>query len=130
MAQFIAAITIEFETFTPDAAVFCIAADDLDDALKAAEVWHAFVMQIDQQLIMGELITAMIEYDRPLRQAQDRHLLGCAGITAAVRDKGGGRVMPEQFIQCIRGISVGHADDRPHAALPVSYTHLTLPTNR
>ena len=43
MAQLIAAITIELETFTSQAAVFRIVADDLDDTFKAAEEWHTFV---------------------------------------------------------------------------------------
>jgi hypothetical protein len=44
MTQLIAAITIELESFTSQAAVFRIVADDLDDTLEAAEEWHAFIM--------------------------------------------------------------------------------------
>ena len=94
MAQLVAAIAIELETLASHAAVFRIVADDLDDAFEAAEEWHAFIMQADQQIMMREFVAAMIQYDR--------HLLGFCRIAPAVRDEGGGGIMPEQFVQCCR----------------------------
>jgi hypothetical protein len=109
MAQFITAITIELETFTPQATVIRIVADDLYDTLKTTEEWHAFIMQTDQQIMVGESIPTLIQYDR--------HLFGFASVAPAVWNEGSGRKMPEQFVQCIVGGGIGRADDRMHSVL-------------
>ncbi len=109
MAKLIAAIAIEFEALTPYAAVFCIAVDDLDETLEAAEERHAFIMQTDQQIMVREFFATLIQYHG--------HLSGFAGIAATVRYKGSGRVMPKQFIQRISDRCVGYADDRAHTVL-------------
>jgi len=99
MAQLITAITIELETFTPQPAVFRIAGDDLDDTLKAAEEWHTFIMQTDQQIMVGESIATLIQYDG--------HLFGLASVAPAMWNEGRSGIMPEQLVQCIVGRGIG-----------------------
>jgi hypothetical protein len=66
--------------------------------------------------MMREFIAAMIQYDR--------HLFGFAGVATTVRNKGSGRVMPEQFIQRIAGGFIGQADNGAHAVVQSLVTQL------
>jgi len=74
-------------------------------------------MQIDQQLVVGKLITAMIQHHR--------HLIRVLGIVHAMRNKSGGRVMPKQFIQSFASCRIRRTDDRANTSLHGLVAQLT-----
>src|SRR3989338_11355309 len=109
MAQLIAAIAIELEAQSSRLAVFCVVADDFDDALEAAEESYAFVMQADQQIVMREFFAAIIQHNT--------HRCGLFRIAAAGGNESGGSVMPQQLIQGFAGRPIGRAEYHAYSIL-------------
>ena len=77
--DFVAAVTVKTETLASGVAVIIVGTDDFHEALKAGETRRAFIVEIDQHVVVRDR--------RAFLTQQHRRLRGQRCVRHAVRDK-------------------------------------------